>query len=277
MSKSESLIFVGMDVHQDTVTLAVFEGASKEAAVVQKLPNDLRKLRRFFDRWAKRGEIRTCYEASGAGYVLYHELTEWGHTCEIIAPSLTPVRPGEQRKHDRHDAIQLARLYRAGELVPIRIPSPSEERVRDLVRCRQTFQREILRSRHYVLKFLSRRGFVFRHARRWGPKHRAWLERLLHQEHLAPQDRAVFSEYLALMDYKIGRRDDLDRQIEEVAFSDLYRPQVQKLACFRGISTLSAMTLITEIGDWRRFERPGQIMAYLGLVPSEHSSGARNH
>ena len=130
MSKSESLIFIGMDVHQDTVTLAVFEGASKEAAVVQKLPNDLRKLRRFFDRWAKRGEIRTCYEASGAGYVLYHELTEWGHSCEIIAPSLTPIRPGEQRKHDRHDAIQLARLYRAGELVPIRIPSPNEERVR---------------------------------------------------------------------------------------------------------------------------------------------------
>ena len=107
---SESLIFVGMDVHQDTVTLAVFEGASKEEAVVQKLPNDLRKLRRFFDRWAKRGEIRTCYEASGAGYVLYHELTEWGHACEIITPSLTPIRPGEQRKHDRHDAIQLARL-----------------------------------------------------------------------------------------------------------------------------------------------------------------------
>ena len=274
---SESLIFVGMDVHQDTVTLAVFEGASKEEAVVQKLPNDLRKLRRFFDRWAKRGEIRTCYEASGAGYVLYHELTEWGHACEIIAPSLTPIRPGEQRKHDRHDAIQLARLYRAGELVPIRIPSPSEERVRDLVRCRQTFQREILRSRHYILKFLSRRGFVFRHGRRWGPKHRAWLERLLHQEQLALQDRAVFSEYLALMDYKVSRRDDLDRQIEEVAFSELYRPQVQRLACFRGISTLSAMTLITEIGDWRRFERPGQIMAYLGLVPSEHSSGPRNH
>ncbi len=126
---SESLIFVGMDVHQDSVTLAVFEGASKEPAIVQRLPNDLRTLRRFFDRWAKRGEIRTCYEASGAGYVLYHELTEWGHACEIIAPSLTPIRPGEQRKHDRHDAIQLARLYRAGELVPIRIPSPSEERV----------------------------------------------------------------------------------------------------------------------------------------------------
>ena len=275
MSKSESMIFIGMDVHQDSVTLAVFEGASKEAAVVQKLPNDLRKLRRFFERWAERGLVRTCYEASGARYVLYRELTEWGYSCEIIAPSMTPIRPGEQRKHDRRDAIMLARLYRAGELVPIRIPSPNDERVRDLVRCRETFQRELLRSRHYILKFLSRRGFVFRGGGRWGPKHRAWLERLLHEERLASQDRAVFSEYLALMDYKIGRRDDLDRQIEEVAFSDAYRSQVQRLACFRGISTLSAMTLISEIGDWRRFERPGQLMAYLGLVPREHSSGER--
>ena len=276
MSKSESMIFIGMDVHQNSVTLAVFEGASKEAAVVQKLPNDLRQLRRFFERWAERGLVRTCYEASGAGYVLYRELTEWGYSCEIIAPSMTPIRPGEQRKHDRRDAIMLARLYRAGELVPIRIPSPNDERVHDLVRCRETFQRELLRSRHYILKFLSRRGFVFRGGGRWGPKHRAWLERLLHEERLASQDRAVFSEYLALMDYKIGRRDDLDRQIEEVAFSDAYRSQVQRLACFRGISMLSAMTLISEIGDWRRFERPGQLMAYLGLVPREHSSGERS-
>ena len=126
---SKSSIFVGMDVHQDSVTLAVFEGASKEPTVVQRLPNDLRKLRWVFDRWAKRGEIRGCYEASGAGYVL---------------------------------------------------------------------QRELLRSRHYILKFLRRRGFVFQQGARWGPKHRAWLERLLHQERLAPEDRAVFGEYLAL-------------------------------------------------------------------------------
>ncbi len=276
MSKSDSLVFVGMDVHQDSVTLAVFEGAGKEPPIVQKLPNDLRKLRRFFDRWAERGLVRTCYEASGAGYILYRELTEWGYACEIIAPSMTPIRPGEQRKHDRRDAIMLARLYRAGELVPIRVPSPKDERIRDLVRCRETFQRELLRSRHYILKFLSRRGFVFRGGGRWGPKHRAWLERLLHEQRLAPEDRAVYSEYLALMDYKVGRRDELDRRIEEVAFSDAYRAPVRRLSCFWGISTLSAMTLVTEIGDWRRFERPGQLMAYLGLVPREYSSGERS-
>ena len=274
---SSSMIWIGMDVHKETITLAVFEGTSKEAEVVQKLPNDLRVLRRFFDRWAKRGEIRTCYEASGAGYVLYRELMGWGHDCEVIAPSLTPIRPGDLRKHDRRDALQLARMYRVGELVPIRIPSPAEERVRDLVRCRQTFQREILRSRHYVLKFLRRRGFVFREGRNWGGLHREWLERLLRQEQLVVEDRAVFGEYLSLMDYKISRRDELDRQIEKIAFSGAYRSRVERLSCFRGISTFAAMTLVSEIGDWRRFDRPSQLMAYLGLVPSEHSSGEREH
>lgn len=268
-------IYVGMDVHKDSVMVAVFEGFAREAHRVERLPNDLRKLRRWFDRLADRGTIRSCYEASGAGYVLHREITGWGHQCDIIAPSLTPQRPGEKRKHDRRDAIQLARLYRAGELISIRVPSPAEERVRDLVRCRQTFQREILRSRHYVTKFLARRGFVFREGTPWHRKHRRWLERLLRGGLLAPEDRWVFGEYLALMDYKVSRRDDLDEQIEQIAFSEAYRPVVDRLRCFRGIGTLAAMTLATEIGDWRRFERPNQLMAYLGLVPAEYSSGGR--
>ena len=125
---------------------AVYADEAKEPEIVQQLPNDLRKLKRFFERWSRRGEIRGCYEASGAGYVLQREMTNWGHACDVVAPSLIPVRPGERRKHDRRDATQLARLYRAGELVAIRIPSAADERVRDLVRCRQCFQREVLRS-----------------------------------------------------------------------------------------------------------------------------------
>jgi transposase len=128
---STSTIYVGMDVHKDSVMVAVFEGFAAEAERVERLPNDLPKLRRLFERLAKRGEIRSCYEASGAGYVLHREITGWGHHCDVIAPSLTPQRPGDQRKHDRRDAIQLARLYRAGELVPVCVPSPAEERVRD--------------------------------------------------------------------------------------------------------------------------------------------------
>lgn len=270
-----STIYVGMDVHKDSVMVAVFEGQATEAQLVERLPNDLRRLRRLFERLAKRGDVRACYEASGAGYVLHREITSWGHQCDVVAPSLTPQRPGDLRKHDRRDAIQLARLYRAGELVAIRVPNPAEERVRDLVRCRQTFQREILRSRHYVTTFLARRGIVFREGTPWTRKHRRWLESILHV--LEPEDRWVFGEYLALLDYKISRRDDLDEQIEAIAFSPAYRPFVDRLRCFRGINTLAAMTLATEIGDWRRFERPQQLMAYLGLVPSEHSSGGREH
>jgi transposase len=245
--------------------------------VIKQLPNEGRKLKRFFERWGQRGEIRSCYEASGAGYVLQRHLSEWGYGCDVVAPSLTPVRPGERRKHDRKDANQLARLYRAGELVTIRIPSSAEERARDLVRCRQCFQREILRSRHYVTKFLARRGFVYREGKNWTQRHRAWLQRTLRDAGLEPADRWVFSEYLALLDYKVSRREELDAQIEKLAFSAQYRARAERLRCFRGISTIAAMTLITEIGDWRRFERPGQLMAYLGLVPSEHSSGEHEH
>ena len=193
----------------------------------------------------------------------------------MVAPSLIPVRPGDRRKHDQKDAIQLGRLYRAGELVTIRIPSCAEERARDLVRCRECFQREILRSRHYVTKFLARRGLVYREGKNWTQRHRDWLQRLLKGDALVWEDRSVFGEYLALLDYKTSRREDLDGQIEKLAFSPIFRPRLDRLRCFRGIDTIAAMTLLTEIGDWRRFQRPGQLMAYLGLVPSEHSSGER--
>lgn len=274
---STAIIWIGMDVHKDTVMAAVFESDNGEAEIVHQLPNEARKLRRFFDRWSKRGEIRSCYEASGAGYVLHRMIKEWGYNCDIIAPSLIPVRRGDHRKHDRKDATQLARLYRAGELVPIRIPSEGEEHVRDLVRCRQCFQREIMRSRHYVTKFLARRGFVYREGTNWTQRHWVWLRGVLRDEALGQVDRSVFGEYLALLEYKISRRDDLDVQIERLAISPAYKAMADRLGCFRGISTIAAMTLITEIGDWRRFERPGQLMAFLGLVPSEHSSGERQN
>ncbi len=148
---------------------------------MEKLPNDLAKLRRFCERQASRGTVRTCYEASGAGYVIQRAMTAWGVHCDVIAPSLIPTKPGQQRKHDTGDAIQLARLYRAGELTIVRIPTEAEERVRDVVRCRETLQREVLRSRHYLLKFLARRGFVYREGTPWRQAHYEWLRVALHQ------------------------------------------------------------------------------------------------
>jgi transposase len=222
------------------------------------------------------GELRACYEASGAGYVLHRAFAEWGYACEVIAPSLIPQRTGIQRKHDRRDAAALARLYRAGELVAVRIPSEADERVRDVVRCREVFQREILKSRHYLLKFLARRGFVFRDGTNWCTPHLRWLQHLTTDASpLAPEDRLVYREYHALLLYKLQRRDELDRQIEQFALLPTLAPMVSRLQCFRGISLHSAMVLATEIVDWRRFERPAQLACYLGLVSREDSSGPR--
>jgi transposase len=265
-----------MDVHKESITFAVLPADAAAPTRVDKLSNDPLKLKRYLDRLAANAEIRACYEASGAGYVLQRALRDWGYSCEVIAPSMIPTMPGHQRKHDKHDAAQLARLYRAGELKVVRIPSEAEERVRDLVRCRETFQRETLKSRHYVLKFLARRGFVYREGTNWSSRHFVWLKQLASANSpLKCEDLAVYREYLALLEYKLARRDDLDRQIEQLALTPALAQAVAVLQCFRGLKVHGAMVLATELVDWQRFETAGQLMTYLGLVPREHSTGGR--
>jgi transposase len=277
MPTARTIIYLGMDVHKESLTIAALPATAKAPTRLDRLPNDLPKLKKWLDRVARDGEIRACYEASGAGYVLHRALTEWGYACEVIAPSLIPKRPGVQRKHDKRDATDLARLYRANELVVVRIPSEADERVRDVVRCRETFQREILKSRHYILKFLARRGFVFRDGTNWCTPHLQWLQHLTTDgSALAPDDRLVFREYHALLMYKLQRRDELDRQIEQLALLPTLAPMVARLQCVRGIALQSAMVLATEIVDWRRFDRPAQLACYLGLVSREDSSGDRH-
>src|SRR3970282_1717470 len=140
-----SIIYLGLDVHKDSITIAVLPEGAPAPTRVERLPNDVAKLRRFCERLAARGDLRACYEAGGACYVVHRAMRTWGYHCDVIAPSLIPTKPGQQRKHDQYDAAQLARLYRAGELTLIRMPSEAEERVRDVVRCRETLQHEVRR------------------------------------------------------------------------------------------------------------------------------------
>jgi len=277
ISKTPSCsLYVGLDVHKESITIAVLPERAATPTRVDKLPHDLNTLRRYFARLAADGAIRACYEASGAGYVLERALRGWGYHCEVIAPSLIPQKPGHQRKHDRYDAKQLARLYRRGELTPIRIPTEAEERVRDFVRCRATFQRELLRARHDVLKFLTRRGLRYTAGKcHWTRAHHAWLASLVKPGVLVAEDRAVFSEFLGLLHFVAQRRDALDEQIEALALAPALKTSVAWLSCCRGINTAAAVTLATEVVDWRRFGKPTQLMAYLGLVPREDSTGAR--
>jgi transposase len=266
---AQSTLFVGMDVHQDSVMVAVLPEGAQECEEVRKLPHDLAKIRKLFARLSKRGEVRACYEASGCGYVLQRALAQWGVACEVIAPSLIPVRSGDRRKTDKRDAAKLARLYRAGELTAIRIPDEAEEQVRSLVRCRETLTREILKSRHYVLKLLLARGHVYRVGSNWTQAHWAWLRKVA----LEGADAITLRTYLELLEYKLIQRDTLDREIEVIAFAAPYREPVGRLRCLRGVDTLTAMTLVCEIGDVRRFASPRQLMGYLGLTVSETSSG----
>jgi transposase len=275
-ASASSTIYLGMDVHKDSITIAVLPESAPGPTRVDRLSADYGKLRRYLDRIARDGNLRCCYEASGAGYVLQRAMLEWGYQCDVIAPSLIPQRPGVQRKHDKRDAADLARHYRAGELTTVRIPSQAEERVRDIVRLRDTFQRELMKSRHYVLKFLTRRGFVFREGRHWTGRHLKWLRKLAGDSSpLTIEDQFVLAEHLALLEYKLQRRDELDRKIESLALLPFLALPVSRLQCFRGFAVHGAMVLATEIIDWRRFETPGQLSAYLGLVPRERSSGSR--
>ncbi len=267
---AESTLYVGIDLHQRSVTMAVLCGDASQCESVQEMPTDLVKLRRYFARLLARGApVRACYEASGCGYVLQRALTKWGVHCDVIAPSLIPVRPGDRRKTDRRDAVKLARHYRAGELVAVRVPDETEERVRALVRCRETLTREILRSRHYVLKLLQARGIVYPGGKHWTKAHWAWLRAL----EMPEQDKETLATYMALLDFKIELRRGCDARIERAAQGPAYAERVALLRCLRGIDTLSAMTLVTEIGDVRRFASPRRLMGYLGLTASEYSSG----
>lgn len=276
---STSIIYLGLDVHKDSVTIAVLPADTPTPTQVDRLPHERRKLRAYLARLAAQGELRCCYEASGAGYVLHRAITAWGYHCAVVAPSLIPQRPGHQRKHDRYDARQLARLYRAGELTVIRIPTEAEERVRDLVRCRAMFQRDLLRSRQRVLKFLQRRGLRYERGKsHWTQAHRRWLAELLAQPAragLGGEDATVLGEQLALVGYLEQRRAELDRQIAALALTPTLQATVGRLGCFRGLDTHGAVVLATELGDWQRFGTAGQLMAYVGLVPREDSSGPR--
>jgi transposase len=270
---ASTILYVGLDVHKASIMIAVLPAGADAPTRTDKVPNDPKVLQRYFTRLAQQGTIRACYEASGAGYVLQRAMRDWGHACEVIAPSLIPQRPGHQRKHDRYDARQLARLYRSGELTPVRIPTETEERVRDLVRCRAVFQRELLRARHYVLKFLTRRGVRYTASKcHWTLAHHRWLEGLVKTAVLTGEDAIVFDEYLGLMRYARQRRDALDTQLDALARQPVLATAVARLSCFRGLDTQGALVLATEVVDWRRFAKPTQLMAYLGLVSREASS-----
>jgi transposase len=192
--------------------------------------------------------------------------------CEVIAPSLIPVRPGERIRTDRRDARKLVKAYRSDELTVVHPPTEEEEAVRDLVRCREDAKEDLLRSRHRLSKFLLRRGHVFRGGKAWTQKHEQWLSKIAW---VHASDQEVFDSYRLMILQLRDRIQALDERIEELSRKEPYAKPVGWLRCFRGIDTVTAMTIVVELHDPGRFQRARELMSYLGMVPSEDSSGDR--
>ena len=262
--------FIGMDVHMRSISLAIL--GPGDDLLEDKIPASPEAVRRFVDRLPDRAAVRACYEAGPTGYALQRQLSALGVDCVVIAPSLIPQRPGRRVKTDRRDARSLAGLLRAGELTAVHVPTPDDEAVRDLIRAREDLCEDILRARHRLTKFLIRHGRIFDDGSKWTKRHHAWLQRLRFDHPVLDQ---LLEHQLATIAARVAQRDVLDRQIEELAAQPPYADAVARLSCLRGINTLSALTLLVEIGDFRRFASAPALMAFTGLVSSEHSSGER--
>lgn len=265
---------IGLDVHAETIAVAVAEpdGEVRSMGVIPNRPESIRKL---VKKLGPAEQLRVCYEAGPTGYVVYWQLTALGVTCEVVAPTLVPVKAGDRVKTDRRDALKLARSYRAGDLTPIWVPDAAHEALRDLVRAREAAKKDQLRARHRLGKFLLRHGRrppTTMHA--WTQAHLAWVQ-TVHFAH--PAQEATLLDYLHEVEHMAARVERLERAIDEAVKTapERMRGVIEALQALRGIAQVSAVTIVAELGELSRFTRPRQLMGYSGAVASEDSTGER--
>jgi len=261
-----------MDVHKSGINVAVILPRSKQVDEEWQLANDMRTRARMVRKLKGMDgdQVRVCYEAGPCGYDLQRELNDAGLDCVVIAPSLIPSKPGERVKTDRRDGRKLAELFKAGLLTEVHPPTPEEESVRDLTRAREDAKRDLLSARHRLSKMLLRNGYVYRQGCNWTLRHRAWVK-AIHFELRDQQE--VLDNYILSVEQIEERLKHLGERLEEVAQSEAYADRVGWLSCLRGVDTVTAMTILAELHDVSRFKKPRELMSYLGLTPSEHSSG----
>jgi len=263
-------VYLGMDVHKDLVALAAYVGNEPNPRFQKTIANDNSAIRKHLKKVDQLGTISCCYEAGFSGYDLYRFIDSLGYRCQVIAPSLVPEKASDKIKTDRKDAEKLAKLLRADLLTSVSVPTIETERIRGYIRLRYQVKEDLTRARQRILKFLQTKGLVFRGTKEnWTVSHRNWLDGL----NLEGEDQLVLAEHRAMMSYLEIRLKDINQRIETIAAQDRYRAHVGRLSCLKGISTFSAMVILTEIGDFKRFSHPRELMSYIGLVPSENSSG----
>jgi len=266
--------YVAFDNSKDRLAVAIAEGGLRgEVRFWGTLPNQPEAVRKLVAKLAAKHPVLSfCYEAGPCGYGLYRQILGLGHSCLVVAPSLIPTKPGGHIKTDRRDATMLASLFRAGELQGVWVPDAEHEAMRELMRGRQTAMQEVRRSRQLVLSFLLRHDRAVPTRQHWTRAHRAWLAR---QSFSHPAEQFVFEELIHRMEAACARQTRHEEAIRRLLPAWSLAGVVTAIQSMRGVALMSAVTLVAEIGDFGRFTSPRQLMAWLGLVPKEHSSGRK--
>jgi transposase len=266
----DGIRWVGLDVHAHESTVAIFDQATGELTTKRVVgrPHELLPWLRGVARPA-----RMVYEAGPTGYGLARRARAEGIEMAVCAPGRTERRPGDRVKTDKRDAVRLARLLAAGELAIVTVPSVAREHLRDLVRCREDIRADLMRARHRLGKFLLRREIYYEGpGQAWTRRHRTWLASLRFSDRAS---QLTIADYLHAHDVLLARRDRVEAELETLAAASPCAVAISRLRCLRGIDTLSALGLCAEIGEWDRFDHPDQLSAYLGIVPSEHTTSTQ--
>jgi transposase len=274
MDHSSKTLYVGLDVHKDSIAVA-YASEDRDAEVVSLGPIgtrqcDLDKLARTLQ--SKGAPLVFAYEAGPCGYWLHRYLTRKGFACHVVAPSLIPRKPGDRVKTDRRDAITLARLLRSGDLTAIYVPTIEDEALRDLSRGREDALRDLKTSKHRLKAFLLRQDIRYEGRATWNAAHLRWLSEVVCP---TPPQQIVFQEYVRAVTEQADRLQRLERELHEAVKGWRRYPVVAAIQALRGVELTGATILVAELGDLTRFDTPRQLMSYLGLTPSEYSSGAR--
>jgi len=265
------ICYIGLDVHKKNIVMGESIEAGKGNMTGEFLNTDsgVNKLLKKLKQISSEHDVKICYEAGPCGFTLKRILEKYGFTCDVAAPSLIPQKAGDKIKTDKRDAIKLARLYRAGELTFISVPDEEKEAVRDLVRCRDDIMTDLKRAKQRLNHFFLRHGYCYPGSN-WTEGHYKWISQIDIKNNIL---NITLAHYFNEIEFLNMQLKNMDKEIETIASTEPYREKVKALCAFRGIATLTAMIIISEIIDFSRFSNPKELMAYLGIVPSEYSSG----
>ena len=273
-----SILFIGLDTHKEFNEVAYIEDHRGAQPVhFGRAPSSkiaVKKLVRHFESKYPDATLHFVYEAGPCGYWIYRLITSLGHCCYVVAPSLIPKKPGERVKTDKRDAMKLAKLLKTEDLTPIYVPEPEDEAVRDLSRAREVAMKDLKDAKYQLKALLLRNNINYSGTANWSLKHLRWLTELVLPH---PAQQIVLQEYIQTINERINRLRRLDNELEYQVRNWRYYPVVKAIQAMRGVRLLVAAGVIAELGDLSRFDHPRKLMSYLGLVPSEHSSGGKRH